>query len=68
MYMGDACEERLYLTITSLALGSIVFSPIITITGTVSDGSECRFNGNGHLDVGDAAKIAFYLAGGVSEL
>jgi len=38
------------------------------VAGNVPKDLNADFNGNGRVDVGDAAKIAFYLAGKVSEL
>jgi len=38
------------------------------VAGKVPEDMNADFNGNGRVDIGDAAKIACYLAGKVSEI
>jgi len=38
------------------------------VAGNIPDDHRADFNNNGRVDIGDAAKISFYLAQKVSEL
>ena len=60
---------------TSLDLQNVEFSdnefnpytPVVVVDGVITVGIKGDFNGNGRVDIGDVAKVAFMVAGKVPE-
>jgi len=60
---------------TSLDLHNVEFSdsefnpytPAVVVDGLITVGIKGDFNGNGRVDIGDVAKVAFMVAGKVPE-
>ena len=51
----------------SISIGSTTLSNVST-NDSITVGIKGDFNNNGRVDIGDIAKVAFYLAGKVDEL